>query len=68
MRRNNKVDSRKAKSIARQKYAERQIDKFVKWSWEVRGKVLYKELVELQDKYEIKCYTLNDTKKPNLKQ
>ena len=54
MRRNSKTDPRKAKQIARQKYAERQIEKFVKWSWEVRGKVKYKELVELQDQYGIK--------------
>ena len=56
MRRNNKVDPGQAKRIARQKYAERQIDKFVKWSWDVRGKVKYKELVELMDKHNIKVY------------
>ena len=56
MRRDNKTDPRKAKAIARQKYAERQIDKFIKWSWEMRGKIKYKELVELQNKYDIKCY------------
>jgi hypothetical protein len=61
MRRNNKVDPGQAKRIARQKYAERQIDKFVKWSWEIRGKVKYKELVELQDQYEIKCYGKTNT-------
>jgi hypothetical protein len=37
-------------------YAERQINKWVKWSWEMRGKIKYKELVELQNKYDIKCY------------
>ena len=63
MRRNNTVNSESgkhslsiAKQVARQKYAERQIDKWVKWSWENRGKVKYEELVELQDKYGIKCY------------
>jgi hypothetical protein len=56
MRRNSKVDPGQAKRIAKQKYAERQIDKFVKWSWEIRGRVKYKELVELQDQYGIKCY------------
>ena len=56
MRRNNKVNPFEAKRIARQKYAERQIDKFVKWSWETRGRVLYKELVEYQNQYGIKCY------------
>ena len=39
MRRDSKVNPWEAKRIARQKYAERQIDKFVKWSWETRGKV-----------------------------
>ena len=56
MRRNNKVNPRFAKQIARQKYAERQVDKFVKWSLETRGKLLYKELVEYQNQYGIKCY------------
>ena len=51
MRRNNKVNPWEAKRIARQKYAERQIDKFVKWSWSMRGKVKYRDIVELQKKY-----------------
>jgi len=56
MRQNSTANTKQAKRIARQKYAERQIDKFVKWSWEVRGKVLYTELIEYQNKYGIKCY------------
>lgn len=56
MRRDNKVNPQQAKRIAKQKYAERQIDKFVKWSWEVRGKVKFKELKELMDRYNIKVY------------
>ena len=55
MRRDSKVNPQQAKRLARQKYAERQIDKFVKWSWETRGKVKYKELVEYQTQYGIKC-------------
>ena len=47
----------KTKQIARNRYADRQIDKFVKWSWKNRGLVRYKELIELQDKFKIKCYT-----------
>jgi len=62
MRRDSKADPRKAKQIARQKYAERQIDKWVKWSWNNRGKILYKELIEMQDKYGIKCYGENNIK------
>ena len=56
MRRDNKANPQQAKRIAKQKYAERQIDKFVKWSWEVRGKIKYKELKELMDRYNIKVY------------
>ncbi len=56
MRRDNKANTFEAKRIARQKYAERQIDKWVKWSWEMRGKIKYKELIEIQDRYGIKCY------------
>lgn len=56
MRRDNKVNPQQEKRIAKQKYAERQIDKFVKWSWEVRGKIKYKELKELMDRYNIKVY------------
>ena len=53
MRQNSTANPKLEKLIARQKYAERQIDKWVKWSWENRGKILYKELVEYQDKYNI---------------
>ena len=56
MRRDNKHNPFEAKRIAKQKYTERQIDKFVKWSWEVRGKIIYKELVEIMNKYNIKVY------------
>ena len=56
MRRDSKPNPFEAKRIARQKYAERQIEKFVKWSWDVRGRVRYKELVELMDKHNINVY------------
>ena len=58
MRRDSKVNPWEAKRIARQKYAERQIEKFVKWSWEIRGKVKYSELMELQNEYKIECYAI----------
>ena len=61
MRRNSETDPRKAKAVARQMYAERQINKWIKWSWEMRGKIKYKELVELQNQYGIKCYGKADT-------
>ena len=63
MRRNDKANSESgrhslhiAKEVARQKYAERQIDKFVKWSINQKGYVKYKDVIEWQDKYDIKVY------------
>ena len=41
MRQNNRVNPRTAKLLARRKYAERQIDKWWKWSWEKRNKVKF---------------------------
>jgi len=55
MRRDGKVNPGEAKRLARQKYAERQIDKWVKWSWETKGIIRYKELVKQQDKYGMIC-------------
>ena len=52
MRRNNKTDPGEAKALARKKYAERQIKKRVDWSWRVRGRVIYKQLLEQIEKYE----------------
>ena len=56
MRRNNRVNHKLAKRIARQKYKERQIDKYIKWLLEARGYVKYKDIVEQQDKYNILVY------------
>mgnify|MGYP003132244754 FL=1 len=56
MRRNNKIDIRVTKQLARQKYAERQIDKWVKWRMQNKGYILYKDLVEMQNNFNIKCY------------
>ena len=56
MRRNGKINPREAKRLARKMYAERQIDKWWKWSWEKRGRVKFKELIKYQDQYNIKVY------------
>ena len=56
MRRNGRTDIKKQKQLARQKYAERQIDKWVKWRMQVKGYILYKDLVEMQNNFNIKCY------------
>ena len=57
MRQGNSDDLIKEKRIARIKYANRQIDKFIKWSIKNRGYLKYKELVEIQNQYNIKVYT-----------
>ena len=56
MRRNSKINPKLHKIIARKKYAERKIDTWWKWSFKNRDKIIYKELIEIQNKYNIKCY------------
>lgn len=56
MRQNNRNNPEQAKKIARVRYAERQVEKWIKWSIQNRGYIKYKELVEVHDKYNIKCY------------
>ena len=53
MRGDSKVNPFETKRIARQKYAERQIQKFVKWSWETKGKIRYADIKQLQNRYDI---------------
>ena len=47
-------ETKYSKHLARKAYGERQIDKWVKWSWNTRGRILWKELVEKQNEYKIK--------------
>ena len=56
MRRNNTTDSRKAKQIAISKYAQRQVDRWIKWSLDNKGYIFYKDLVEKQSEFNIYCY------------
>ena len=56
MRQSNSNNIRKEKVIARKKYAERQIEKWIKWSINNRGYIRYKEIVEIHEKHNIKCY------------
>jgi len=51
MRRNRKLNSWEQKDLARRKYAERQLEKFIKWSIESKGHLKYKELIEYERKY-----------------
>jgi hypothetical protein len=62
MRRDRKANPRETKDIARKKYAERQIDKFVKWSWEAKGVIRYSDILQLHKRYKIECYAEQRTK------
>ena len=53
MRHNSSVDTRFKKELARRKYAERQFDRWVKWSTAQKGCVLFKEVIEKQIEYKI---------------
>ena len=51
MRRDRELNSWEKKDLARRKYAQRQLDKFIKWSIETKGYLKYKELIEYERKY-----------------
>ena len=44
-----------SKHIARTKYKERKINTYIKWSTEKRGYLLWRDLIKLHNKYNIKC-------------
>jgi hypothetical protein len=52
MRQDDSFDIRKQKQIARNKYKERKIDSFVKWSMATKGHVNYRDLDKLIDQYD----------------
>jgi hypothetical protein len=56
MRKSSGNNPLKAKEIARRKYAERQIERWIKWSIEQRGFVKYKDIVEIHKKFGIEAY------------
>ena len=51
MRQNDKANTWKSKELARRKYYERQINKFINWSIEQKGYLKYRGLIEYQEKY-----------------
>jgi hypothetical protein len=51
MRRNRELNSWEQKDLARRKYAERKLQKFIDWSIEQKGFLKYKELIEYERKY-----------------
>ena len=58
MRQDNRDNPRAYKELARSKYRERQIEKYVKWAAD-RGFLRWREIVEIHDKYNIKVYDKN---------
>lgn len=44
----------KGKDVARQQYAIRSMNKYIKWSIDNRGFLKWKDLVEQQDNFKIK--------------
>ena len=51
MRRNRELNSWEKKDLARRKYAERQLQKFIDWSIEAKGYLKYKDLIKYSEKY-----------------
>lgn len=51
MRYDDKTDTARQKSIARQRYRERKIDQFVKWSINTKGYVKFKDIERVYNQY-----------------
>ncbi len=51
MRRNRELNTWEKKDLARRKYAERKLQKFIDWSIDTKGYLKYKELQEYERKY-----------------
>lgn len=48
MFKDNRINFKEEKRLARQNYAERQFDKWIKWSFEIKGKIKYKDILKMQ--------------------
>ena len=53
MRQDSTINPGEEKRLARQRYAERQFDKWIKWSFEIRGKIKYQDIIEMQEQLNI---------------
>ena len=47
------AENKNNKYLARKAYGERQIDKWVKWSWANTGRISWRELVKKQNEFNI---------------
>ncbi len=54
MRQDRRSNPRDTKLIARKHYNVRQMDKFIKWTLEVKGYLKWKNLVKQQELYNIR--------------
>ena len=51
MRRNRELNSFEQKDLARRKYAERKLQKFIDWSIKSKGYIKYKDLIKYSEQY-----------------
>jgi hypothetical protein len=49
MLKDSEANSREEKRLARKKYAERQFDKWIRWSFEIKGRIKYKDILNKQE-------------------
>jgi len=56
MSQSNRANPQREKEVAKLRYIGRQIDKFIKSSIDQKGYLKFKELVEVQNYYNIKVY------------
>jgi len=56
MSQSNRANPQREKEVAKLRYVGRQIDKFIKSSIDQKGYLKFKELVEVQNYYNIKVY------------
>jgi hypothetical protein len=53
MPRDSEINPAESRRLAWKNYSERQFDKWVKWSFNVNGKVKYKDILKMREKYKI---------------
>jgi len=51
MRRNRELNYFEQKDLARRKYSERQLQKYIDWSFESKGYLKYKDLMKYSEQY-----------------
>ena len=51
MRRNRELNSFEQKDLARRKYAERKLQKYIDWSMESKGYLKFKDLMKYSEEY-----------------